>query len=159
MGLGESLDMRRLEWSSEQGQRIDIATAIATPYNQARSSSSSRPSSPSSSCTGTPIRAEHSISNAPSQNTYLASLDAAVTVTSSTVERDCVASRIDTHAHTDMDTDIDYTDGDGEGEQGDVSIAVAEQWIPCIHCTTDNPPHAARCEVCFGSLSDAGRGL
>jgi hypothetical protein len=161
-GEVESLDARSLEWASERGQRDNIATAIATPYNQAHSSSSSLPSSPFPSCTGQPVHAEHSINSAPSRDSYLATLDAAVTITSSTVERDCVASRIDTHAEgdVDMDMDMDYAEGVGEGEreQGDISIVVAEQWTACVHCTTDNPPHAVRCEVCLGALSDAGRG-
>jgi hypothetical protein len=33
-----------------------------------------------------------------------------------------------------------------------VAVAVAEQWVSCVHCTMDNPPEAMRCEVCFGSL-------
>jgi hypothetical protein len=156
----ESLDARSLEWALERGQRDNIATAIATPYNQAHSFTSSLPSSPFSSCTGQPVHAEHSINSAPSRDSYLATLDAAVTMTSSTVQRDCVASRIGIHAEGDVDVDMDYAEGVGEGERehGDISIVVAEQWTACVHCTTDNPPHAARCEVCFGALSDAGRG-
>lgn len=166
-GEGLSIDTPSLDWTSDRGVRNDIATAIATPYNQASSSSSPTPSSPTSSCTEAPVHAEHSVNISPSQDTYLAHLDAAVTMTSSTSERDCVASRIDRHSHTDMEIDMDYTEREGEMKremeegQGDIaiSIAIAEQWTACVHCTTDNPPNAARCEVCFGALSDAGRGL
>jgi hypothetical protein len=155
-GEVESLDAQSLEWASEQGQRDNIATAIATPYNQSHSSSSSLSSSTYSSCTGPPIHAEHSINSVPSRDTYLATLDAAVTVTGSAIERDCIASIIDTLVEGDVD--VDHAEGEGDREQGDISIVVAEQWTACVHCTTDNPPHAARCEVCLGVLSDAGRG-
>ena len=35
----------------------------------------------------------------------------------------------------------------------DIAVVVAEQWVPCLHCAGDNPPHASRCEVCFGNLT------
>lgn len=35
----------------------------------------------------------------------------------------------------------------------DIAVVVAEQWVPCVHCAGDNPPHALRCEVCFGNLT------
>ena len=35
----------------------------------------------------------------------------------------------------------------------DIAVVVAEQWVACVHCAGDNPPHARRCEVCFGCLT------
>lgn len=53
--------------------------------------------------------------------------------------------------------DVDYVDEEGEGgyqgRRGVIAIVVAEQWIACVHCSADNPPNAARCEVCFGTLA------
>ena len=38
-------------------------------------------------------------------------------------------------------------------EVTDIDVVVAEQWVACVHCAGDNPPHAHRCELCFGSLT------
>jgi hypothetical protein len=50
--------------------------------------------------------------------------------------------RDDSNAHQEEEEDVT-----------DIAMVVAEQWVPCVHCAGDNPPHALRCEVCFGNLT------
>lgn len=57
------------------------------------------------------------------------------------------------HGHSSSFPLRDDSNTHQEEDVTDIAVVVAEQWVPCVHCAGDNPPHAIRCEVCFGNLT------
>jgi hypothetical protein len=57
------------------------------------------------------------------------------------------------HGHSSSFPLRDDSNAHQEEDVTDIAVVVAEQWVPCVHCAGDNPPHTLRCEVCFGNLT------